>query len=136
MPRASSVRSKLRSAVAHAFGKAGSAGGGLSLRWGAMSGFFIDTVTGRVATRNQLTAAGVTGEQEEPALPWHPVQGAEDASTVIYALMRKQVSGRSRGAWIGTACIRHGEYKASLEADGWEEVPVDEIREFGPSRLS
>lgn len=95
-----------------------------------MSAFFIDTSTGRVATRNQLVKAGVTGEREAPTLPWHPVQGAEDASTVIYAVMRKQVHGRQSAAWIGTACIRHGEYKAFLETEGWEEVPVDEIRAF------
>ena len=41
--------------------------------------------------------------------------------------MRKRVRGREREAWIGTVCIRYGNRKASLEAEGWEEVPVEEI---------
>jgi hypothetical protein len=40
-----------------------------------------------------------------------------------YAVMRK----RTRGIFIGMLCIRHTERQASLEADGWEEVPVPEI---------
>jgi hypothetical protein len=33
-----------------------------------------------------------------------------------------------RGVFIGTLCIRHTERQPYLEAQGWEEVPVDEIR--------
>ena len=35
---------------------------------------------------------------------------------------------RTKGIFIGTLCIRHTGRQASLEADGWEEVPVEEIR--------
>jgi hypothetical protein len=96
-----------------------------------MSGFFIDTESGRVATRSQLIGACLAGESDPPAPPWHPVQGTSDASTVIYGVMRKRVAGRRRDAWIGTLCIRHGEYKASLEEPGWEEVPVEQIGDRG-----
>lgn len=85
-----------------------------------------------MATRTQLVGAGFAGASEAPAPPWHPVQGASDASTAVHAIMRKRVSGRQRDAWIGTVCIRHGQYKASLEAQGWEEVSIPEIG-IGPS---
>jgi len=84
--------------------------------------------TGRVATRAQLVEAGTTAPHEPPALPWHPVQGPGDASTAVYAVLRKQVRGRERTAWIGILTIRHGERRASLRREGWEEVEVDEIR--------
>ena len=77
-----------------------------------------------MATRGQLEAAGVvSAEAERPPRPWHPVQGPGDASTMWYALMRK----RTRGVFIGMLCIRHTERQASLEDQGWEEVPVDRI---------
>ena len=41
-----------------------------------------------------------------------------------YAVMRK----RTNEIFIGTLCIRHTGRQASLESDGWEEVPVDQIR--------
>ena len=85
--------------------------------------FFIDTQDGRVATRRQLAEAGLVDEFDRPAAPWHPIQGSNDASTMWYAVMRK----RTRGIFIGTLCIRHTGRQASLEADGWEEVPIDEI---------
>ena len=88
-----------------------------------MSGFFIDTDSGQVATRDQLLAAGIATEDEEPPRPWHPIQGPNDASTMWYAVLRKRV----RGIFIGTLCIRHTGRQASLEADGWEEVPVQDI---------
>lgn len=47
-----------------------------------------------------------------------------DASTLWYAVMRK----RTHGVFIGTLVIRHSDHHASLLADGWEEVPVEEIR--------
>jgi hypothetical protein len=96
-----------------------------------VAGFFINVDTGRVATHAQLIGAGEAPEDEPPRLPWHPVQGPSDASTALYAVLRKRVSGRERAAWIGTLCIRHGGRQASLERQGWEEVTVDEIRAGG-----
>ena len=97
--------------------------------------FFINVETGRVATRAQLVEAGETPPHEPPALPWHPVQGPGDASTAHYSVLRKQIRSRQirsreRAAWIGTLCIRHGDRQASLERDGWQEVSVDEIRDW------
>ena len=40
-----------------------------------------------------------------------------------YAVMRK----RTRGIFIGTLCIRHTTRQASLEGEGWEEIPVADI---------
>jgi hypothetical protein len=83
--------------------------------------------TGFVATHRQLIEAGVTPIDKPPELPWHQVQGTQDASTAVYSVMRKRVQGRDRDAWIGTLCIRYGSRQASLEEQGWEEVPVSEI---------
>ena len=93
--------------------------------------FFIDVQTGRVATQRQLSEAGLVDDTEKPVPPWHPIQGPGDASTMWYAVMRK----RTKGIFIGTLCIRHTGRQASLESDGWEEVPVDQIR-AGQTRLS
>jgi hypothetical protein len=90
--------------------------------------FFINVDTGRVATGSQLVDAGLASSHEPPALPWHPVQGSGDATTALYSVLRKQVRGRERDAWIGMLCLRHGDRQASLEREGWEEVPVDEMR--------
>ncbi|MFP5371504.1 MAG: hypothetical protein ACLGI3_12255 [Actinomycetes bacterium] len=84
-----------------------------------MAQFFIDTASGQVATLKQLVEAGVTAADELPARPWHRIQGSGDATTMWYAVMRKQ----TRGVYIGALCIRHGDHHASLLADGWEEVP-------------
>jgi hypothetical protein len=86
--------------------------------------FFIDTQSGQVATRRQLVEAGVAGETELPPRPWFPIRGDSDASTLWYAVLRK----RERGVFIGTLCIRHTDWHASLLAKGWEEVPVEQIR--------
>jgi hypothetical protein len=86
--------------------------------------FFIDTQSGQVATRRQLVEAGVAGETELPPRPWFPIRGDSDASTLWYAVLRKQ----ERGVFIGTLCIRHTDWHASLLAKGWEEVPVEQIR--------
>ena len=90
-----------------------------------MGSFFIDVQDGRVATRTQLEDAGVVSSEdaEPPPKPWHRVQGPGDASTMWYAVMRK----RMRGVFIGVLCIRHTSRQASLEQQGWEEVPVPEI---------
>jgi hypothetical protein len=90
--------------------------------------FFIDTQDGRVATKGQLTAAGLVDELEKPRPPWHPIQGPSDASTMWYAVMRK----RERGVFIGTLCFRHTGRMDLLEERGWEEVPLEEI---GPQAM-
>jgi hypothetical protein len=90
-----------------------------------VAAFFIDTSTGQVATLTQLVEAGITPSDELPPAPWHPVRGDRDASTLWYAVMRKQV----KGVFIGTLCIRHSDHHASLLGSGWQEVAVDEIGE-------
>jgi hypothetical protein len=93
--------------------------------------FFIDTQSGQVATARQLVEAGVTtpANDDQPPRPWHRIQGTADATTLWYAVMRKQ----TRGIFIGTLVFRHTDHHASLLADGWEEVGVDEIRDSGDS---
>ena len=59
----------------------------------------------------------------EISLPWLRIQGPDDASTMWYAVLRKQ----EKGVFIGTLCFRHTERQASLEAAGWQEVGVGEI---------
>jgi hypothetical protein len=86
--------------------------------------FFIDTQTGQVATYTQLREADLVDDSEQPVKPWHPISGPDDASTMWYAVMRK----RTRGIFIGTLCIRHTGRQASLEEQGWAEVPIAEIR--------
>jgi hypothetical protein len=88
-----------------------------------VSGFFVNTHDGRVATWAQLGDAGLLDEHEDPVAPWHPIQGPSDASTMWYAVLRK----RERGIFIGMLCFRHTERQASLEHRGWSEVPVDRI---------
>jgi hypothetical protein len=85
--------------------------------------FFIDTQTGRVATRRQLIEAGLSTESSMPERPWLHIQGSSDASTLWYAVMRK----KERGVFIGTLTIRHQDHHASLLGQGWEEIPVPEI---------
>jgi hypothetical protein len=93
-----------------------------------VSAFFIDTSTGQVATLRQLVAAGVTTSALPPPRPWHPVRGDRDASTLWYAVMRKQV----KGVYIGTLTVRHQDHHASLLNEGWQEVPVADFEAFGP----
>jgi hypothetical protein len=88
-----------------------------------VSRFFVNTADGRVATRAQLGAAGVVAEDDKPELPWFEIRGPSDASTMWYAVLRK----RERGIFIGTLCIRHVGRQASLEAQGWEEIAVEQI---------
>jgi hypothetical protein len=88
-----------------------------------VSGFFVNTQDGRVATRTQLVDAGHADEDEAPVAPWHPIQGPSDASTMWYAVLRK----RERGVFIGTLCFRHVGRQAFLEQAGWEEIPIEEI---------
>jgi hypothetical protein len=88
-----------------------------------MSRFFIDTGTGQVATLRQLADAGLTADDGLPERPWHRIQGTDDASTMWYAVIRKQV----RGVHIGALAIRHQPHHASLLQAGWEEVKVEDI---------
>jgi hypothetical protein len=85
--------------------------------------FFIDTDSGQVATLRQLVAAGVATEVVPPPRPWLRIQGTGDASTMWYAVLRK----RERGIYIGAMAMRHQDHHAKLLAEGWEEVPIDEI---------
>jgi hypothetical protein len=91
-----------------------------------MASFFIDTDTGQVATLRQLTEAGVADARNPPPRPWHPIQGTRDATTMWYAVLRK----RERGVFIGTLVLRHTDHHASLLQQGWQEVPVDEMRAY------
>jgi hypothetical protein len=85
--------------------------------------FFIDTDQGTVATQRQLLDAGIADEVYGPPRPWLRIQGPSDASTMWYAVLRKQ----ERGIFIGTLCIRHTGRQNLLAEQGWEEIPVHEI---------
>jgi hypothetical protein len=89
-----------------------------------MASFFIDTATGQVATQRQLVEAGVADAMGTPPRPWHPIQGTRDATTMWYAVLRKQ----ERGVYIGTLVLRHAPHHASLLQQGWQEVAIEEIR--------
>jgi hypothetical protein len=93
--------------------------------------FFIDTSTGQVATQRQLVEAGVVEPDATPALPWHRIQGTGDASTMWYAVMRKEVRP---GIFIGALCLRHSDHHASLLHGGWQEVPIEEMRIAHPRK--
>ena len=88
-----------------------------------MAEFWIDTSEGQVATRRQLVEAGVTPADGEPPRPWLRIQGTGDASTMWYAVLRKQ----ERGIWIGALAMRHQDHWQRLLDGGWEEVPIAEI---------
>jgi hypothetical protein len=88
-----------------------------------MASFFIDTATGQVATQRQLVEAGVARSDRDPPRPWHRVQGTRDASTMWYAVLRRQ----EKGVYIGTLVLRHTDHHASLLERGWQEVPIAEI---------
>jgi hypothetical protein len=85
--------------------------------------FFIDTDRGQVATLRQLVDAGVATADGDVPRPWHRIQGTGDASTMWYAVLRKQ----ERGIFIGTLTLRHGEHYNLLLRSGWTEVPVGDI---------
>jgi hypothetical protein len=88
-----------------------------------MASFFIDTDTGQVATLRQLSEAGLTDAGNDPPRPWHRIQGTGDATTMWYAVLRKQ----ERGVYIGTLVLRHTDHHASLLQAGWQEVEVADI---------
>lgn len=85
--------------------------------------FFIDTSNGRIATNRQLVEAGIADGVDLPPRPWHKIQGTNDATTMWYAVLRRQ----EKGIFIGSLVLRHSDHYASLLERGWEEVPVDEI---------
>jgi hypothetical protein len=87
--------------------------------------FFIDTSTGQVATQRQLVEAGIAPSDQPPPKPWHRIQGTGDATTLWYAVMRKQVR---EGVYIGALCIRHSPHHASLLQGGWQDIPPAEIQ--------
>jgi hypothetical protein len=95
-----------------------------------VAGFFINVENGRVATHAQLIETGEASDRLPPELPWHPLQGPNDVSTALYAVLRKKVEGRDRDAWIGALCFRQGVRLDELKEQGWTEVPVDEIRSY------
>jgi len=88
-----------------------------------VAAFFIDTERGHIATQHQLIAAGLAPSDVPPSRPWFRIQGTGDATTMWYAVMRKH----TKGIFIGTLAIRHGDHHASLLRKGWVEVPVEEI---------
>ena len=88
-----------------------------------MGVFFIDTERGQVATARQLVDAGISDQDGIAPRPWHRIQGTGDASTMWYAVLRKQ----EKGVYIGTLSLRHGDHYNLLLRSGWEEVPVEEI---------
>jgi hypothetical protein len=89
-----------------------------------VAAFFIDTSTGQVATQRQLVDAGIAEADQLPPKPWHRIQGSGDATTMWYAVMRKQVRD---DVFIGALCIRHQPHHASLLQQGWQEVHPTEI---------
>ena len=80
--------------------------------------FYIDTNAGQFATHAQLRAHGLLDANAHSQPPWHRLQATGDASTLWYALMRKQ----AHGIWLGTLTMRGGDHHAKLLRDGWEEV--------------
>ncbi|MSW84785.1 MAG: hypothetical protein F2832_08600 [Actinobacteria bacterium] len=89
-----------------------------------MAVFFIDTSTGQVATRRQLLAEGVATPREEPQRPWLRIRGTDDATTLWYAVLRRE----EKGIFIGSLVLRHSSHHALLVERGWEEVDVEELR--------
>ncbi len=82
-----------------------------------------------MATQHQLVDAGVATREKHPPRPWLRINATGDATTMWYAVMRK----REKGVYIGTLVFRHSPHHSSLLEQGWQEVPVDEIRTDGPS---
>ncbi len=76
-----------------------------------------------MATQRQLIEAGIASDTAPPERPWHRIQGTNDATTMWYALLRRQ----EKGVFIGALVLRHSDHYASLLARGWEEVGVEEI---------
>jgi hypothetical protein len=96
----------------------------MSLAWPLVAVFLIDTSTGQVATHRQLVEAGRVPPDAPPPRPWLRIQGTNDATTMWYAVMRKEVRERVH---IGALCLRHSDHHASLLQAGWQEVAPGEI---------
>jgi hypothetical protein len=86
--------------------------------------FFIDTSTGQVATQRQLVEAGIAPSDQPPPKPWHRIQGTGDATTMWYAVMRKEVR---EGVFIGALVFRRSGHHASLLQEGWQEIEPAQI---------
>jgi len=106
----------------------GDAGGTVLL----MALFFIDTSSGHVATQHQLVAAGISPAAGLPPRPWLRIQGTGDATTMWYAVMRRQ----EKGIFIGTLVFRHSPHHSLLLERGWEEIAFSEISAPAPSGAS
>lgn len=76
-----------------------------------------------MATQHQLIEAGIASPVDGPPRPWLRIQGTNDASTMWYAVMRKQ----ERGIFIGALVLRHTAHHALLLQSGWSEVQPDHI---------
>jgi hypothetical protein len=94
-----------------------------SLACADVGSFFIDTDQGTVATQRQLLEVGIADEVYGPPRPWLRIQGPSDASTMWYAVVRKQ----ERGIFIGALALRHSSRLDLLLQAGWHEVPIEEI---------
>lgn len=90
---------------------------------GAMAVFFIDTRSGHVATQRQLVEAAVATPDGTVPRPWLRIQGTGDATTMWFAIMRRE----ERGIFIGSLVLRHSPHHSLLLERGWEEIPVPEI---------
>lgn len=93
-----------------------------------MALFFIDTATGQVATQHQLVAAGIAPSDGIPPRPWFRIQGTGDATTMWYAVLRRQ----ERGIFIGSLVFRHSPHHSLLLERGWEEIAIEEIHAVQP----
>jgi hypothetical protein len=91
--------------------------------------FFIDTDQGTVATQRQLLEVGIGDEVYGPPRPWLRIQGPSDASTMWYAVLRKQ----ERGIFIGALALRHSPRLDLLLQAGWQEVRVQDIAAPAPA---
>ena len=81
-----------------------------------------------MSTLHGLVERGVAPSDGVPPRPWLRIRGADDASTLWYAVLRR----RERGVFIGTLALRHGDHHASLLERGWEEVAPEEIGPVSP----
>lgn len=77
-----------------------------------------------MATQRQLLEAGIATPEDDPPRPWLEIRGNRDATTMWHTVLRK----RERGIFIGTLVFRHSGHHAFLLGQGWEEVPLEELR--------
>ena len=77
-----------------------------------------------MATHKQLVEAGVSPADGVPPRPWLQIRATGDATTMWYAVMRKQ----ERGIFIGTLVFRHNPHHSLLLEQGWEEIPPQDVR--------